>query len=325
MSFPPPPFGTLWEIATSYWLSRCLHVATELGVADALGPEPESADALAKKVGANPDALYRVIRLLASHGVFDVRDGTIGHSPASQVLRADNPQSMRGFVRIMAMPIMWDSYGTLEHTVRTGEAAADFFAYMETNPGAARIFDDGMTAKAHAQVAGIIGSYDFAQFSRVADVGGGRGHLLKAVLEVAPKASGVLFDQPRVVAEAKGLASERLQLQAGDFFKDGMPTCDAYVLMQVLHDWDDESVGTILAAIRKAAPPAAKLLVIETILPEDPGPHWAKLLDIQMLTMHTGRERTRAEYTALLGRAQFRLERVVETRADVQILEAVRA
>lgn len=325
MSFPPPPFGKLWEIATSYWLSRCLHVATELGVADALGQEPESADALAKKVGANADALYRVIRMLASHGVFDVRGGKIGHTSASQVLRADHPQSMRGFVRVMAMPIMWDAYGKLEHSVRTGKAAADFFTYMAANPGAAQIFDDGMTAKAHAQVAGILGSYNFAQFARIADVGGGRGHLLKAVLDAAPKATGVLFEQPHVVAEVKGLASERFNLQGGDFFKDAMPVCDAYVLMQVLHDWDDASAGTILAAIRKAAPADAKLLVIETILPEDAGPHWAKLLDIQMLTMHTGRERTRAEYAALLSRAQFRLERVVETRADVQILEAVRA
>lgn len=325
MSFPPPPFGTLWEIATSYWLSRCLHVATELGVADALGPEPESADALAKKVGADADALYRVIRLLASHGVFEIDGGTVGHTPASQVLRADDPQSMRAFVRIMGTPIMWDSYGKLEHSVRTGEAAADFFAYMESNPGAARIFDDGMTAKAHAQVAGLLGSYDFAQFSRIVDVGGGHGHLLKAVLDAAPKATGVLFEQPHVVAAVEGLASERLHLQGGNFFEDAMPICDAYVLMQVLHDWDDESAGTLLAAIREAAPPDAKLLVIETILPEDPGPHWAKLLDIQMLTMHTGRERTRAEYAALLDRAQFRLERVIETRADVQILEAVRA
>jgi len=322
MSFPPPPFGTLWEISTMYWLSRCLHVATEMGVADALGPEPETAEALAKKVGANPDRLYRVIRLLASHGIFDVKGGRISHSAASQVLRADHPQSMRGFVRIMALPIMWEAYGNLEHAVRTGEFAADFFKHMQGNQAAATVFNEGMTAKAHAQTAGILGSYDWSKFSKIADIGGGRGHLLKAVLEVAPKATGVLVDLPHVMAEVT--PSPRLELKASDFFKDPMPSCDAYVVMQVVHDWDDESVTTILSGLHKAAPAGAKLLVIETILPEDPGPHWAKLLDIQMLCAHKGRERTRAEYEAVMTKSGFKFERVIETRADVQILEAVR-
>lgn len=324
MSFPPAPFGTLWEVSTMYWLSRCLHVATELGVADALGSQPEPAEVLARKVGAHPDRLYRIARLLSSHGVFDVKDGYIGHSPASQVLRADHPQSMRGFIRIMALPIMWEAYGNLEHSVRTGECAADLFAHIASHPEAAVIFNEGMTAKAHAQTAGILASYDFSQFLRIADIGGGRGHLLLAVLETTPKATGVLVDLPNVVAEVRGLSSQRLELQAADFFKDPMPSCDAYVIMQVLHDWSDESAHTILQGICRAAPAGAKLLVIETILPEDPGPHWAKLLDIQMLTAHTGRERTRAEYEALLRRAGFTFERVIETRADVQIIEAVR-
>lgn len=322
MSFPPPPFGTLWEVSTMYWLSRCLHVATEMGVADALGPEPETDDALAAKVGANADRLYRITRLLASHGIFDVKDGRIGHSPASQVLRANHPQSMRGFVRIMALPIMWEAYGNLGHAVKTGDVAADFFQYMQANPAAATIFNDGMTAKAHAQTAGVLGSYDWNRFRRVADIGGGRGHLIKAVLEAAPSANGVLVDLPHVIDEVA--PAPRLELQALDFFKAPMPSCDAYVVMQVLHDWADEECETILKGLHKAAPAGAKLLVVEMILPTDPDPHWAKLLDIQMFCAHTGRERTREEYAALFDKCGFELERVIETRADVQILEAVR-
>ena len=331
MSFPPPPFGTVWELATSYWVSRCLHVVADMGVADAVGSEPTPVEAVATKVGAAPDALYRVIRLLASNGVFELRDGKVAHSPASEILKTDHPMSMRAFVRVMGTPVIWKSYGELEHSLRTGHSAVEksvpegFFAFTGANPEVARVFDEAMTSKAHAQIGGILGSYEWSQFSKIADIAGGAGHLLKAVLGAAPKATGILFEQPHVIESSKSSASDRLQLQAGDFFKDApMPCCDGYILMQVLHDWDDKAADVILQSIRRAAPANAKLLVIETIMPDTPGPDWAKLLDIQMLTMHTGRERTRAQYAALLEKAHFKLERVVPTRADVQILEAVR-
>lgn len=194
---------------------------------------------------------------------------------------------------------------------------------MAANPNVARVFDEAMTAKADAQIPGILGSYDFSRFKKIADIAGGRGHLLKALLEKQPGASGVLFELPHVIAEAKGKLPERIELVAGDFFNDKLPSCDAYLLMQILHDWDDNSARTILRAIGATSPANATILILETIMPDQPGPHWAKLLDIQMLTMHTGRERTRAEYAKLLADEKFRLERVVETRSDVQILEAI--
>jgi hypothetical protein len=329
MSFPPPPFGTVWELATSYWVSRCLHVATEIGVADALGPEPARPEALASSIDANAGALLRIVRLLAAHGVFEIRDGRIAHTPASEILRTDHPQSMRAFVRVMGVAVIWSAYGELEHAVRTGHPAVEkavpegFFAYMTANPDVARVFDEAMMSASQAQIPAILDSYDFSRFKKVGDIGGGRGHLLEALLEKQPGASGVLFDLPHVTAEAKGKLSDRIELMAGDFFEDALPRCDAYLLKVVLHDWDDTSARRILRAIRAASPLNATILIIETIMPDQPGPHLAKLLDIQMLTMHSGRERTHEEYAKLLEEEKFRLERVIETPSDVQILEAL--
>ena len=179
-----------------------------------------------------------------------------------------------------------------------------------------------MAAKAHGQVAGVLAAYDFSGFGLIGDIGGGRGHLLRAVLDAAPDANGVLFDLPHVIAEAAGMASERLTLQAGDFFKDALPVCDAYLLMEVIHDWGDEEAVAILRAIRRAAPPHATLLLIEQIVPDDPGPDWSKMLDIHMLALLGGRQRTRREYEALLDRAGFSLRREIDTGAGISILEA---
>src|SRR5262249_48837991 len=152
-------------------------------------------------------------------------------------------------------------------------------------------------------------AYDFSPFRSIADIGGGQGHLLKAVLESTPGARGVLFDLPHTIDEVSGLSSERLTLQAGDFFKDALPACDAYLLMNVLHDWSDEQSVQILRAIRRAAPPNALLLLLEADLPSGPEAHHAKFLDVLMLGWTTGLERTAGQYEALLDRSEFRLRR----------------
>jgi hypothetical protein len=181
-----------------------------IGVADALRPEPVRPEVLASSVGVNADALFRIVRLLAAHGVFEIKDGRIAHTPASEILRTDHPQSMRAFVRVMGVPIMWSAYGELEHAMRTGHSAVEkavpegFFGYMAANPNVAGIFDEAMMAASHAQIPAILGSYDFSRFKRIGDIAGGRGHLLKALLEQQPGASGVLFELPHVIAEAKG-------------------------------------------------------------------------------------------------------------------------
>jgi O-methyltransferase domain len=324
----PNPVATILQIAGGYCLPRCLHVVANLGVADALGETPRTAAELASSVGANPDALGRVLRLLAAHGVFEQQGDTFRHSPASSLLRLDHPQSLRALTRMFGLPITLNVFDEFEHTVRTGLPGAEsvlpggFWAYFGANPEANEIFNAAMTGKAHGQVAAVVGTYDFSSFRRIGDIGGGRGHLLKAVLDSAPNATGVLFDLPHVVAEAAGIASERLTILGGDFFKDALPSCDVYLIMEVIHDWGDEESIEILKAIRRAAPSHAKVLLIEQIVPEDPGPHWSKTLDIHMLALLGGKQRTLQEYEALLAQAGLALKSETATPADISILEA---
>lgn len=326
------PVETLQQIAGGYCLPRCLHVVAELGVADALDEKPLTAAELAAAVGAHPDALSRVLRLLAAHGVFQIEDETLRHSPASRLLQTDHPQSFRAFARMFGTPIFWSTFQAMEHSVRTGLPAATevfpegFWEYLAQRPEESRVFNAAMAGKAHGAIAGILSAYDFSDFSVIGDIGGGSGHLLRAVLDdAAPNGKGVLFELPHAIEAAAGVASERLTLQAGDFFRDALPTCDAYLLMEIIHDWGDEESVAILRAIRQAAPAAAKLLVLESIVPDDPGPDWSKMLDIVMLTLLGGRQRTQQEYEALFARSGFVLQREIDTHAGISILEAVAA
>ncbi|HET6546674.1 MAG TPA: methyltransferase [Rhodanobacteraceae bacterium] len=325
------PFAVLQRIAGGHSVPRCLHVVADMGVADALDESPRTAAELAASVGAHPGALGRVLRLLSSHGIFEADAETFRHSPASRLLRSDHPQSMRALVRMLGFPATWAVYRELEHSVRTGRPAAEkvlpegLWAYLGEHPELGSIFNAAMAGKAHSQVAGVINACDFSGFGMIGDIGGGSGHLLRAVLDVAPQAKGVLFDLPNVIAEAADIASDRLRLQAGDFFRDPLPVCDAYLVMEIIHDWPDEQATAILAAMRRAAPAHARLLLIEQMISADPGPDWAKMLDIHMLALLGGQQRTLQEYEVLLARAGFSFTREIETGAGVSVLEATPA
>lgn len=323
------PIELLQSTALGYSQSRCLHVIADLGVADHLGGEQQrSAADLAAAVGSHPDALSRILRLLASHGIFEMHGNMVRHSPSSQLLRTDHPQSMRAFVRLFGLPVMWTVYETFEQSVRTGVPAVShtlpdgLFPYLATHPDEAAVFAEAMAAKAQGHIAGILATYDFSCYRLVGDIGGGRGHLLSAVLEAYPSTYGVLFDLPYVIEQAAGPASNRLTLQAGDFFRDALPACDAYLLMEVIHDWNDDEAVTILQAIRRVAPERATLLLIEQMIPDTAGPAWATLLDIHMLALLGGRQRSRQEYAALLERSGFLFDREVKVPGDLSILEA---
>jgi len=324
------PAETLMQIAGGWLLPRSLHLIADLGVADALDESPRSAADLAAETGAHPQALARTLRLLSAYGVFATRGGMVSHTASSRLLRSDHPQSLRPFARMLGLPINLEAYRLFGDTLRTGRPAIEqvvqpngIFAYLAGRPDEARIFGEAMTAKAHAQVAGVLGVYDFSRFESIADIGGGRGHLLQAVLERAPRASGVLFDLPHVIDDAAGQASERLSLRAGDFFRDRLPSCDAYMLMDIIHDWDDEQSAAILRAVRAAAPDHATLLLLETIVPDETGPHWAKTLDVLMLAVTGGLQRTAQEYEVLLAASGFHMKRVIDTPTGISIVEAV--
>lgn len=324
------PVELLLQLSAGYYISRAFHSVANLGVADELDAAPQPAAALASRLGADPAALERVIRALSLYGVFEYRDGMVAHTAASRMLRADHPQSMLSLVRMFALPGFWTAVGELESSVRTGAPSADralpggFWGYLARNPDASRVFGEAMTAKAHAQVAGVLASYNFSSFKTIADVGGGRGHLIQAILARTPSADGVLFDQPHVVKEASGIASDRLGLVGGNFFEDPLPAADAYILMEVIHDWDDDASLKILRAVHRAAPRGAKVLLVEMLLPETETPNWPTTLDIVMLTIG-GRQRTPSEYAQLLQQAGFSSPRYIDTPTGVTIIEAVRS
>ena len=305
------------QTALGFGLPRSLHVVAELGVPDHLGERAATAEELAKAVGAHPESLGRVLRILSDHGIFQRQSGKFSHTAASQLLRSDHPQSLRSYVRMVGLPWFWGSYQYLETAVRTGKPALDrvlpqgIWAHFEAWPEQARIFNEAMTGKAQADISAVIASYDFSRFSMIGDIGGGRGHLLAEILRANQTARGVLFDLPRVVQSAQGIASERLKLQGGDFFKDELPACDAYTLMEVIHDWNDADAQAILSAVRRAAAKGAKLLLIEQMLPETSTPNIGAFLDVAMMTLLGGKQRTSSEYQALYRAAGFRLDRVI--------------
>ncbi len=315
----------LWGVINSNVLARCVQVVAEYGVADALAERPMTAAELAAKVGMSADALRRMLRLLAAHEVFTQEGELYRHTPVSELLRSDHPQSMRSFARMMNLPVFLHSFAGLTEAAKTGRPVMDFAGFMEyfaAHPEESSIFNQAMADKSRGVVPAVLDAYDFSTFSVIADIGGGRGHLLRGILEQTPAASGVLFDLPHVVREASADESARLRLQPGDFFADALPTADAYLLMEVIHDWDDEDSARILGAIRRAAPSHARLLIVEAIVSEAPGPDFSKVLDVIMLAVTGGRERTPSEYEALLSRAGFRLERVIATPSQYSIIEA---
>lgn len=325
------PFSCIQELSAGYFASRCLHVAAELGIADAVGDEPVRIEALAAATSSNPDALSRIIRLLETHGVFKMEHGLVSQTPASALLRSDHPTSMRDFSRMFGLPLNWRSAELLTDTVRTGEAAAPrafeggFWGRLESNPEEARVFDAAMRAKAMGQIGAILASYDFGAFHHIVDVGGGQGHLIRAILRSHPGVTGTLFDLPHVVEAAKNDGDEggRLRFQSGDFFKDELPAADSYILMEVIHDWADAEAAQIISAVRKSAASNAKLLLIETEVPETDEPDWSKTLDIVMLTLFAARQRTATEYRTLLANCNFALRNKTDTRAGITIFEAL--
>lgn len=316
------------QISLAFVASRCLQIVADLGVADWIGESAEAPAHLALNVGANADALARVLRLLSRHGIFEERGPGFTHSPLSRLLRTDHPHSQRLWIRQVGSSLSWTVVRSLDHCVMTGEPAVSkldppgLFAYLAANPDEASLFNAGMTSKSRGDIAAILRAYDFSRFETIGDIGGGRGHLLGAILGAAPRAKGLLFDQPQVVQEAADIASDRLRLIGGDFFKDVLPACDCYLLMSVIHDWNDAKSIAILKAVRKAAPEGAHMLMCELLLPEHSGSPYALLMDVSMLAITGGRERKLSEYGALLAASGWRLIRAIPTEVSITIVES---
>jgi hypothetical protein len=322
------PFANVSLHALYGWTVRCLQVVVAAGVADALGDEPETAAALARKTGCNADALERMLRLLASVEIFErVPDGRYAHNPSSRCCQGANPMTAAAMIRMQGMPLFFGAMANLAHTLRTGEPSIGSFApdgmwaYLDAHPEEACLFDATMTYQSQVTSIAVLSVYDFCRFRRVADIGGGQGGLLKAILEAAPNAKGVLFDLPKVVAGV--LEGARMRVVAGSFLDEVPPDCDLYILKFILHDWPDDKARTILANVRKAAPAGAKLLVVESLRSDTPDFEPSKLMDVSMLALFGGRERTPGDFETLFAQAGFKLLRVIGSNNPmVSIVEA---
>ncbi len=322
-----PPQETLLALSSAHVSARSLQVIAELGIADLLDNEFRTADELAAGAQVAPDALDRLLRLLETHGVFSCdHAGRWQHTEASRWLRSDHPMSMRAFARMMGTPFGWESFTALEHAARTGTPSIrtlhpdGAWAYLQAHPAQQSIFQQAMTAKAQDDIPAVLAAYDFSRFRSIVDVAGGRGHLIRAVLDCYPDIAGVLFDLPQVAAEVRPGA--RLDVVAGDFFTDPLPASEAYILMNVLHDWDDGEATSILAAVAEAGRPCrATVLLLEVVLPEGPEAHWSKVLDVMMLALTGGRERTLTDYEDLLGTTGMEMVSVIPTTTPFSIIE----
>jgi ubiquinone/menaquinone biosynthesis C-methylase UbiE len=329
------PYEELRHLFLGFRVSQALYTAAALGIADLLSAGPKSADELAALSGAHPSALARVLRLLASEGVFaETANGRFALTPLAEVLRHDAPASLRPLVLFNGGETLWRSWGHLLHAVRTGEPAfdhvhgVDFFAYFRDHPDEAGLFDQVMTSHTALATRALAAAYDFSPFRTIVDVGAGRGALMLGLLAAYPQLRGIVFDQPpvaegaRQAIEAAGL-SRRCTAVGGDFFAAVPEGGDAYLLKFILHDWDDDRCVAILRACRRVVPAQGRVLVIELLIPPGEGPSFAKSQDVNMLVNLGGRERTEAEYGALYRRAGFDLTRTIRAEGELHVIEGM--
>jgi hypothetical protein len=331
-----PPQLAVLQMASGYWVSQSIYVAAKLGIADLLKDSPKSCDELATATGTNAQALYRVLRALASVGVFaetELKHFTL--TPLAACLQSDVPNSFRAFVILLGEE-QYRAWGEFMHSVQTGGSSFEhvygmnIFEYYAQNPEPAKIFDEAMTNGSVIESAAIAASYDFSSIRTLVDVAGGEGLLIASILKSNPTLKGVLFDQPYVIERAKPFMKaegvlERCQLAAGNFFESVPEGGDAYILKHIIHDWDDERAIAILKQCHKVMPENGKVLVAEQVIPPGNEPFMGKLLDLNMLVMTPGGcERTEAEYRALFEKAGFKLTRIVPTQEEVSIIEGIR-
>jgi hypothetical protein len=330
---PKPPFAVMMEFIGAPWIAQSIYVVAKLGVADKIAAGTKDAKALAEACGVDADALGRVLRALAVPGITkDLGDGRYELTEVGQTLRGDVPGSVRAMAIMFGEDFHWRPVGALLHSVKTGKPGfdqvfgTDAWTHWQKHPDQAAIFNDAMTEFSKSGAQAIVGAYDFSKLERLVDVGGGHGLLLAEVLRAAPKLAGVLFDQPDVVKGAAAVlpkdVSGRVQVVGGDFLESVPAGGDAYMMKHIIHDWDDERCIRILSNVRKVIPKDGTLLVHEMVVPPAGVPHFAKLLDLEMLLMtQGGRERTEPEFAALFSRAGFKLTRVVPTRSPLSIVE----
>ena len=331
----PSPRDTLLQLTNAFRASQAIHVVATLGVADLLEDGPRSVDELAQATGTHAPTLYRLLRALASVGVFaEEPDGQFRSTPLAEYLRTNAPRSLRAWAMQIGQQYLWTSWGHLLHSVRTGEPAfpelygTTAWEYRQAHPEEDAVFNAAMTALSAGVVEAILQSYDFSGMGVLMDVGGGEGVLLAAILAVNPALHGVLFDQPHVVTAANNLleragVADRCEVVSGSFFESVPGGADAHLLKSIVHDWDDTATVKILRACRAAIADSGRLLVVEPIIRAGNEPDPAKFSDLNMLVMLGGQERTADDFERLYAEAGFRLTDIIRTGSSMAIIEGV--
>lgn len=320
----PTPKEFLFDITGQLLLARALGIAADLGIADMVAEGPKSMGALAEVTGCDHDALYRLLRMLGGHGVFEEDEqGRIALTPRAELLKVDHPDSMREMFMVGWQDIQWKTYLALPEAVRTGEVAFEiahqqgFFDYLAEHPELNAIFDRRMSVVSKGENVQIAEAYAFAEHAPVIDIGGGQGGLLAAILGQHPGTVAALFDQPQVLADltdlvATGLVDAVARI-AGDFFHEVPAGFTLYMMKRIIHDWDDERAVAILRNCRNAMSQTSRVLVIDAVMKPGNDPDPNKTLDLSIMALTPGRERTEDEFAALFAAAGLRLIRVIPT------------
>lgn len=331
-----PPEAFIIQTAFGPLIAQALYAATKLGVPDLLAEKPRTITDLAAATETDERALYRVLRSLASVGVFEETDPKVfALTPSAELLRSGVPGSLRDIVIFGGEEWHWRVWGNMLHSLKTGQSAwghvhgVEVFDYFAANPEQAEIFNRAMTDGSVGSAPAIVEAYDFSKVKTLADIAGGHGYMLAQALKANPHLKGMLFDVPSVIAgagellETEGVA-DRVEKVTGDFFAAVPPGADVYMMKSIIHDWDDERATVILKNIEKVLPAAGRVLILEGIVPEGNEPHISKLIDLEMLVSPGGVERTETEYRELLAGAGLRLNRVIPTQSPFSIIEAVK-
>jgi hypothetical protein len=320
------------QMITGYWISQAIYAAAKFGIADHLKDGPKTVGELAGATSTNADALYRLLRALASVGIFTEGESRrFSLTPLAEPLRSDVAGSKRALA-LMCGDEQFRAWTEIDYSVRTGKIAFDkvfgkpIFDYLGEHPDKSRIFDAAMVGVHGREANAVLAAYDFSGIGLLADIGGGNGSQITEILKKHTRMKGILFDLPHVIERAKeriqlsGLL-DRCQLVSGSFFEAVPEGADAYLLRHIIHDWDEEKCLTILRNCHRAMSSASKVLVIESVIPPGNSPFQGKFLDLHMLLIPGGKERTETEYRTLFERAGFEVTRIVPTGTEVSVVE----
>ena len=327
----PNPLFRLIQLASGLWVSRALWAAAHLRLADAIGDAPTPVAELARATGAQEDNLRRLMKALVSIGVFRAEgEDSFVQSDLSLLLRSDHPLSQRNFVETIFGGEHFAGWGAIKHSLAHEGPAFDsvygmpVFDWYSRHPDEAQRFSQAMASTTLLLEAALLGTWEPPPFELAVDLGGSRGTLLAALLQRRPEARGVLFDLPNVADSARGAAPERIEVVGGDFFKR-VPEGDLFLLKLILHDWSDDRSEAILRNVRAAIRSGGRLAIIDALLPDVPGDHAGFLMDLNMMVMTGGRERTAAQFEALLARTGFRIESITPTPTPMAVVQAIAA